>query len=128
MPRLVVVILMTLLLVLLQLPAQPAVADVTRVDPTQPHAPLLTPDELETLAALQSTSDLQILSEVSPDDRAIVVIAFPLGSAAGGEPDPPLVGFLDIQNGSLTPIDERIGMVQPQTEVVWRDALTALYV
>ncbi|MCC6457491.1 MAG: prolyl oligopeptidase family serine peptidase [Caldilineaceae bacterium] len=102
-------------------------AEVIEIDPSQPPASILPPAELEKLTVLQNTKELFLYSRVSSDDSVVVFGSAALGSATGGEPEPPQLGFLNITDGSLQPVNPAFLMTPPESEVVWRDAQTAVY-
>ena len=103
---------------------QPAAAKIIPIDPAHPPAPLLEPAELDKLVALRHTFELSLISEVSPDDRAVVAIGFLQDSVSS----PPFLGFLNIKDGSSRPIDPVLVATPPLTDMVWRDPHTVVYV
>ena len=102
-------------------------AEIIPVEPDQPPPPILQPAEVERLLTLQNTKELFLLSAVSPDDTSVVFAAAPVGAEEGKGAEPPVAGFLAIRDGSLQEIDPSFFMHFPQSEVVWRDAQTAVY-
>ncbi|MDQ5851824.1 MAG: hypothetical protein M3380_07060, partial [Chloroflexota bacterium] len=118
----------TLIILLLSLlvGAYPAAAVIRPIDPAQPPPPpLLEPAEREKLAALLQWTQPILASEVSPDDRSVLIAHFKLGP----EPGAPLaLEFLNVRDGTRIPVEERVGTLPPMTEVGWRDGRTAVYV
>ena len=71
------------LLISLVLGVSPTSAAIPPIDPEHPPAPLLEPAELQKLAALRHTYGLSLVSEVSPDDSAVVAVGFPEDGFSG---------------------------------------------
>ena len=88
----------------------------------------LPPAELQKLARLRQTTEPRLMSAVSPDDRTIVTLNLPETGRSGSEAGTPQWAFLDVEDGSSRPIATAALDLEPQTEVVWRDARTAVYV
>lgn len=107
-------------LVGLVLSATPAAAVVGIVDPSAEPEVVLEPAEANKLAALQSLTFPILLSEVSPDDNAILAVA---SSAAAAR-----VNFVDVNTAATTPVDLDFSQLPQFTEIGWRDATTAVYV
>ena len=122
----------TVILVLLSLlvGAYPVAAEVRPIDPAQPPAPILEPAEREKLAALLEWTLPVLASQVSPDDRAVLIAHLKLGAGLRG--GMPALEFLNVRDGTRVALDERVGALPMITEdedkVAWRDARTAVYV
>jgi len=118
------VLLMTALVVLVSLATtQGAVAYLAHAQPLR-----LRPAELQKLALLRQTTEPRLMSEVSPDDRTIVTLALPETGRSGSEPGMPQFAFLNVEDGSSRPIATAVLDLEPQTDIVWRDPRTAVYV
>lgn len=98
----------------------PAAADKATIDPSQEPNVTLEQPEYDKLATLQNTRFPSLLSDVSPDDAAIFAGAF-----AANEVE---LAFLNINDGSTTPVNPVALQYGPLSEIRWRDAQTASYV
>jgi dipeptidyl aminopeptidase/acylaminoacyl peptidase len=94
----------------------------TTIDPAHPPPAILEFAELERLITLQSTSEVFLLSGVSPDDSTIIV-------AAGSSEDPGSgqASWLNIQTGQLEPLPAEFLKLFPQSQVTWSSSQTAVY-
>jgi dipeptidyl aminopeptidase/acylaminoacyl peptidase len=110
------------LLVVLALSLSPASAEVVDIDPEKD--PVLTLDQAESqrLATLQHTVFSALVSEISPDDTTVVHIVI----KPGGEDFE--LGFLNINDGSITPATRQVSALPPFSELRWRDGRTLVYV
>jgi hypothetical protein len=110
------------LLVVLALSLSPASAEVVDIDPEKD--PVLTLDQAESqrLATLQHTVFSALVSEISPDDTTVVHIVI----RPGGEDFE--LGFLNINDGSITPATRQVSALPPFSELRWRDGRTLVYV
>lgn len=113
-------------LLALLLGAHPAAADITRIDPAAPPAPVLEPAEREKLVALLQWTQPLLLSEVSPDDSAVLLAHLKLGPELQGAP--PRLEFLNVRTGTRVPVAEPARALPPMSNVAWRDARTAVYI
>lgn len=104
----------------LVLGASPAAAIIGVVDPTEEPELLLEAPEAEKVAALQSASFPNILSEVSPDDTTLVTLTL--------SPSVARFNFLNVVDGTSAGISNVALNYPPMTEVGWRDARTAIYI
>ena len=93
---------------------------VTLIDPARPPEPILEPAEVEKIRSLQNTKELFLLGEISPDDTTII-------AAAGTGEDSSQAFWLNIQNGTMDPINSKFMALFPQSEITWLDDQTALY-
>jgi dipeptidyl aminopeptidase/acylaminoacyl peptidase len=96
---------------------------VTMIDPARPPEPILDAAELEKLVALQSTTDVFLVSGVSPDDSTILLV---WGSSE--ESGTRQAGWMNIQTGELEPIPAEFLKLFPQSAVAWSDDQTVMYV
>lgn len=118
--------LIVVLLIALLLGVPPAAADITRIDPAAPPAPVLEPAEREKLVALLQWTQPLLLSEVSPDDSAVLLAHLKLGPELQGAP--PRLEFLNVRTGTRVPVAEPARALPPMSNVAWRDARTAVYI
>lgn len=98
------------LAVLLALPAG-ARAEIIDYDPSAEVPALLTPDELERLAAATEAGIVFMTSELSPEGAYVQAFVDGVG-----------FGFLDLATGDLVPVESTPG--QPVTEARWVDPAT----
>ncbi len=80
----------------------------------------LEPGEVEKLRQLQGATIPALLSPVSPDDSAIFT-----GTSRGEEVR---LAFLNIRDGSTTPVENFLADLLPLSNIGWRDANTAIFI
>ena len=95
-------------------------AEVATIDPSKQPDSTLEPAEVGKLAALQGAVFPSLVSDVSPDDAAVLTLVRRSGYVR--------LAFVNVQDGAGTPVGERASRFPPTTEVRWRDAHTAVYV
>ncbi len=104
-----------ILLLSLVLSVYPAAAEVRPIDPTQPAAPVLEPAERDKLATLLGWTMPVLISDVSPDDRSILIAHRKLEPEPGA---PPTLEFLNVGDGTRIPVEEQVRALPPMTEVL----------
>jgi dipeptidyl aminopeptidase/acylaminoacyl peptidase len=103
-------------------------AGFTTIDPAHPPEPILEAAELEKIAALQNTLDVFLLSAISPDDSTIIVAAGSSeGPSSNGTGSGAQASWLNIQTGEREPIPAEFFQLFPQSQIVWSDEGTAVY-
>src|SRR5262245_39662944 len=110
------------LLLALALGSTPAAAEVVDVDPRKDAITTLDPAESQRLATLQHTVYPYLDSEISPDDTTLVHVLL-----KPGDEDPDF-SFLNITDGTITPINRLVRELSPFGELRWRDGRTLVYV
>ena len=100
--------------------AAPVAAKISQVDPFDEPEIVLDPAEAARLAALQGTTFPSLYSEISPDDAVVFSVI--------SSPSDTTVGFINVGSGAVTPVDPAIFNYEPLTEIVWRDAQTAVFI
>lgn len=109
-----------LLLLILVFLVAPARAEIAVVDPDAEPEVTLRPADAQKLARLQQVVFPALASDVSPDDRSILVSAS-RGQTGG-------LAFVDITDGAVKPVGREALRWEPFTEVAWRDDHTAVYI
>ncbi len=104
----------------------PVAADVVTVQPA-PLPPLARDDTSETafIRTLQQVTRYTFRSPISPDDQSVFVELAVPDDAMGSRP---VLAFLNIQDGTLTPVENAVNRLFPLSNVGWRDANTAVLV
>jgi dienelactone hydrolase len=116
--------LITLLLIVgLFANATPVRAEVISFDPGQGFVTTLDEAEAMKIRTLQSTVETAVLSPVSPDDTTVLISFF-----EPGNPQVAGLSFLNVQDGTRTPVQIQGVPPIPFSNIVWRDARTATYV
>jgi poly(3-hydroxybutyrate) depolymerase len=111
-----------ILLAALTLSITPAAAEVVDVDPRKDPVTALDQDESRRLATLQRTGFPALISEISPDDTTVLQLFV----KPGGEDFD--LGFMNIDDGSITPASSQMRDLSPFSEVRWADGRTLVYV
>jgi dipeptidyl aminopeptidase/acylaminoacyl peptidase len=101
---------------------QATVLYLAHVQPLRLH-----PVGLHRLATLRRTVETRLLTAVSPDDMTIVTLSLPHAGRGGSEPGIPQWAFLNVEDGSTRAIDAAALKAEPESDVVWRDDRTAVY-
>ena len=111
-----------ILLIAIALSITPAAAEVVDVDPEKDPTTTLDQAESQKLAMLQSAAFPSLASEISPDDTTVLNV-----TAKPGEQSFSL-SFVNIMDGSTSPVSELARDLPPFSEVRWRDGRTVVYV
>jgi dipeptidyl aminopeptidase/acylaminoacyl peptidase len=99
--------------------AVPAQAAHILIDPRQPIGIMSDKTAIQKIAALQNYNNYTALSEVSPDDKYMLMATI---KGSSGK-----LSFLNVQDGSSQPVDRRALSAEPLTALVWADSNTLVY-
>lgn len=111
------VVILTMLIGRLSGFASPAAAEIIPVNPLATPAVTLPPAEANKLRTLLGTSFPSLQSDVSPDDRAVIAFAGPLGPV-----------LMDLQTGTTARVPTAFFRYRRSSELRWRDPQTAIYI
>jgi dipeptidyl aminopeptidase/acylaminoacyl peptidase len=95
----------------------PIAADVIPINPFLPPVVTLPPPQAAKLLTLLSASFPSLLSDVSPDDRTVLIAMPSVG-----------VAFMNLQTKATVPVSSALFNFQPVTELRWRDDATLVFV
>ena len=113
------VVFVALTLVLSALPA-PAQAAIITIRPSQAPKIIPSQNDFDKITRLQKLTGIQVLTGVSPDDQSLLMAyKTPTGRTA--------IKFLNVQDGSTTPVSFNILNYSPLTNLVWLDENTVGY-
>jgi dipeptidyl aminopeptidase/acylaminoacyl peptidase len=98
-------------------------AGMSVIDPSNPSASILSEDEVAKINMLQSAAEVFAISEISPDDSTMIIAAG-VGEAA----ESAQASWMNIQTGETEHITSEFLKLFPQSQVVWADNQTVVYI